>query len=131
MDENAELIRKLVKKYDLEIVVAPRHRRPDRAGPMAAGSARFPPAITTSTRQIPATDKDVAQVDTLVMTNACVGRAERVAFLNLLGDEFPNFVRANPPPSPRSQDAAPLADEAREFFANGQPALPTAISRGS
>jgi hypothetical protein len=32
-------------------------------------------------------------------------------------------VRSNPPPSPRSQDAAPLADEAREFFANGQPAI--------
>ena len=33
-------------------------------------------------------------------------------------------MHSNPPPSPRFQDAAPLADEAREFFANGQPALP-------
>src|SRR5208337_2339906 len=46
------------------------------------------------------------------------------AFLKLLSDEFPAFVRSNPPPAARSQDAAPLADEAREFFANGQPALP-------
>ena len=51
---------------------------------------------------IPATDKDVAQVDTLLITNACVGRAERVAFLKLLSDEFPSFVRANPPPAARS-----------------------------
>jgi len=83
---------------------------------------KIPAGYYDVARQIPATDKDVAQVDTLIITNACVGRAERVAFLKLLGDEFPSFVRSNPPA--RSQDAAPLADEAREFFANGQPALP-------
>ena len=57
------------------------------------------------------------------MTNACVHRAERIAFLMLLSEEFPNFVRDNPPPSAKSQDQAPLADEARQFFTNGQPAL--------
>jgi TRAP-type uncharacterized transport system substrate-binding protein len=123
MNEDAELIRKLVKAYDLEIVAPPAidgltaRDRWLRLGKIPAGYYNVTP-------QIPATEKDVAQVDTLVMTNACVGRAERVAFLNLLSEEFPSFVRANPPPSPRFQDAAPLADEAREFFANGQPALP-------
>jgi hypothetical protein len=57
------------------------------------------------------------------MTNTCVHRAERVAFLMLLSEEFPNFVRMNPPPSAKSQDSAPLADEAREFFASGEPEL--------
>ena len=57
------------------------------------------------------------------MTNSCVHRAERVAFLMLLSEEFPNFVRVNPPPSAKSQDSAPLADEAREFFASGQPEM--------
>ena len=57
------------------------------------------------------------------MTNACVHRAERVAFLMLLSEEFPNFVRMNPPPSAKSQDSAPLSDEAREFFATGEPEL--------
>jgi TRAP transporter TAXI family solute receptor len=123
MDENAEMIRKLVNTYDLEIVAPPAidgltaRDRWLRLGKIPAG-------YYDVTRQIPATEKDVAQVDTLVMTNACVGRAQRVALLNLLSEEFPSFVRANPPPSPRFQDAAPLADEAREFFANGQPALP-------
>ena len=41
----------------------------------------------------------------------------------LLREEFPNFVRVNPPPSAKSQDSAPLADEAREFFASGEPEL--------
>ena len=41
----------------------------------------------------------------------------------LLTEEFPNFVRVNPPPSAKSQDSAPLADEAREFFASGEPEI--------
>jgi hypothetical protein len=41
----------------------------------------------------------------------------------LLSEEFPNFVRVNPPPSAKSQDSAPLAEEAREFFASGEPEL--------
>ena len=84
---------------------------------------RIPAGFYDVAKPIPATDKLVAQVDTLVMTNACVHRAERVAFLMLLGEEFPNFVHVNPPPAAKSQDNAPLADEAREFFASGQPEL--------
>ncbi len=84
---------------------------------------RIPAGYYDIAKPIPATDKLVAQVDTLVMTNACVHRAERVAFLMLLSEEFPNFVRVNPPPSAKSQDSAPLADEAREFFASGEPEI--------
>jgi hypothetical protein len=52
-----------------------------------------------------------------------VHRAERVAFLMLLSEEFPSFVHVNPPPSAKSQDSAPLADEAREFFTSGEPEI--------
>jgi TRAP-type uncharacterized transport system substrate-binding protein len=123
MNENAELIRNLVEKYDLEIVSPP-----GIDGLTARDRwlhiGKIPAGYYDVGRGIPASDKDVAQVDTLLIANGCVGRAERVAFLKLLSDEFPAFVRSNPPPAARSQDAAPLADEAREFFANGQPALP-------
>src|SRR4029077_4853867 len=84
---------------------------------------RIPAGFYDITKPIPATDKLVAQVDTLVMTNTCVHRAERVAFLMLRSEEFPNFFRVNPPPSAKSQDSAPLADEAREFLASGQPEI--------
>src|SRR4029077_16069446 len=84
---------------------------------------RIPAGFYDIAKPIPATDKLVAQVDTLVMTNACVHRAERVAFLMLLSEEFPSFVRVNPPPSAKSQDSAPLSNEAREFFASGEPEL--------
>jgi TRAP-type uncharacterized transport system substrate-binding protein len=122
MNENAEMVRTLVNKYDLEIV-APA----DIEGLVARDKwlrlGRIPAGFYDIAKPIPATDKLVAQVDTLVMTNACVHRAERVAFLMLLSEEFPNFVRVNPPPAAKSQDSAPLADEAREYFASGEPQL--------
>ena len=107
MNENAEMVRTLVNKYDLEIV-APG----DIEGLVARDKwlrlGRIPAGYYDIAKPIPATDKLVAQVDTLVMTNSCVHRAERVAFLMLLSEEFPNFVRVNPPPSAKSQDSAPL-----------------------
>ena len=122
MSENAEMVRMLTNKYDLEIV-APT----DIEGLVARDKwlrlGRIPAGYYDVAKPIPATDKLVAQVDTLVMTNACMHRAERVAFLMLLSAEFPDFVRVNPPPSAKSQDSAPLADEAREFFASGEPEI--------
>jgi TRAP transporter TAXI family solute receptor len=122
MNENAELIRTLINKYDLEIV-APA----DMEGLVARDKwlrlGKIPAGFYDVARPIPAADKLVAQVDTLIMTNACTHRAERLALLTLLSEQLPNFVRSNPPPSAKSQDAAPLADEARQFFANGQPEL--------
>jgi TRAP transporter TAXI family solute receptor len=122
INENAPLVRTLANKYDLEIV-APA----DIEGLVSRDKwlrlGRIPAGYYDIAKPIPATDKLVAQVDTLVMTNACVHRAERVAFLMLLSEEFPNFVHVNPPPSAKSQDSAPLADEAREFFASGEPEL--------
>ncbi len=122
MTADAELIRTLATKYDLEIV-APA----DIEGLVARDKwlrlGRIPTGFYDIAKPIPATDKLVARVDTLIMTNACVRRAEREAFLMLLAEEFPNFVRDNPPPSAKSQDQAPLADEARQFFTNGEPEL--------
>jgi hypothetical protein len=122
MSENAEMVRTLANKYDLEIV-APADIEGLVARDKWLSLGRIPAGYYDVAKPIPATDKLVAQVDTLVMTNACVHRAERVAFLMLLSAEFPNFVRDNPPPSWKSQDQAPLADEARQFFTNGEPEL--------
>jgi TRAP-type uncharacterized transport system substrate-binding protein len=122
MNENAEMVRTIANKYDLEIV-APA----DIEGLVARDKwlrlGRIPAGYYDIAKPIPATDKLVAQVDTLVMTNSCVHRAERIAFLMLLSEEFPNFVRVNPPPSAKSRDSAPLADEAREFFTSGEPEI--------
>ena len=122
MNENADLIRTLTNKYDLDIVSPA-----DIEGLVAREKwlrlGRIPAGLYDVSRPTPATDKLVAQVDTLIMTNACVHRAERLAFLTLLSEEFPNFVQNNPPPSAKSKDEAPLGEEAREFFTNGEPEL--------
>jgi TRAP-type uncharacterized transport system substrate-binding protein len=122
MDENAALIRTLTNKYDLEIV-APGDIEGLVARDKSLHLGRIPAGFYDVNRPIPATDRLVGQVDTLVMTNACMRRAERLAFLTLLSEEFPAFVRSNPPPSAKSQDQAPLSDEARQFFTNGGPEL--------
>ncbi len=122
MAASAEMIRTLAKTYDLEIV-APADIEGLVARDKWLSLGKIPAGFYDVAKPIPATDKLVAQVDTLIMTNACVHRAERVAFLRLLTEEFPTFVRDNPPPAAKSQDQAPLADEAREFFTNGGPAL--------
>ncbi len=122
MNDNAPLIRTLINKDDLEIVSPA-----DIEGLVARDKwlhlGRIPMGFYDISRPLPASDKLVAQVDTLIMTNACVHRAERLAFLMLLNEEFPSFVRSNPPPSSKSEDAAPIADEARQFFANGEPEM--------
>src|SRR5580704_9511010 len=73
MNETAEMVRTLANKYDLEIV-APS----DMEGLVARDKwlrlGRIPAGYYDIAKPIPATDKLVAQVDTLVMTNACVHR---------------------------------------------------------
>ena len=114
MDEDAEFLRDIVQKYDLDIV-APRNLEGllDRhpwldVGRVAAG--RF-----DVVRPTPPTDRTVARVDTLILASPCARRAERVVLLMLLGAELPGFVRANPPRSTGSVTALPLAPEARQF----------------
>ena len=75
MNENAELIRALANKYDLEMSLPPTSKAWLRETSGCA-SAESPPAFTNA-KPIPATDKLVAQVDTLIMrTRACTARSE-------------------------------------------------------
>lgn len=119
---DAALIRTLANAYDLEIV-APADIEGLAAREKWLRLGRIPAGFYNISKPVPATDKMVAQVDTLIMTNACTHRAERVAFLMLLSAEFPNFVRDNPPPAAKSADQAPLAEEARQFFVAGGPEM--------
>ncbi|MEI7597986.1 MAG: TAXI family TRAP transporter solute-binding subunit [Aestuariivirga sp.] len=120
MNENSPLIRKIISEYGLEIL------SPDDIEGMVSRLrwlriGRIPSGFFDVTQPSPETDRLVAQVDTLIVANECVHRAERVAFLMLMSHEFPSFIRSNPPPAAKSQDQAPLAEEARKFFAVGEP----------
>lgn len=74
-------------------------------------------------KPVPPVDRQVARVDTLVVTGPCARRSERVALLTLLSAELPGFVRSNPPKPTGSTTELPLAPEARQFFLTGEPQL--------
>jgi hypothetical protein len=74
-------------------------------------------------RPIPAVDKQIAHLGTLLVASPCARRADRIALLMLLGAELPGFVRGNPPSSTSSATTLPLAPEAHQFFLSGQPEI--------
>jgi len=74
-------------------------------------------------RPTPVTDKQIAQLGTLVIASPCAQRADRIALLMLLAAELPGFVRGNPPSSTSSATMLPLAPEARQFFRSGEPEI--------
>jgi hypothetical protein len=74
-------------------------------------------------RPLPAADKEIARLATLVVANGCALRADRIGLLVLLAAELPGFVRANPPTATGSSTVLPLAAEAQQFFLTGEPEL--------
>jgi TRAP-type uncharacterized transport system substrate-binding protein len=122
MQEDAELLRTVIDQYGLDVVGFR-----DLEGLLARhpwlGLGHIPTGFYDLVRPIPAVDKPVARVDTLVVANRCARRAERVALLMLLSAEVPGFVGSNPPKHTNSAIALPLAPEARQFFNKGEPEL--------
>ena len=122
MEEDAELLHTIMRQENLDIV-AP--------GDLKGLIARYP-WLSLGTiaagrydlvRPLPAENKSVARLATLVVAGPCARRADRVALLVLLAAELPGFVRSNPPSGTSSATDVPLAPEANQFFQNGQPAL--------
>src|SRR5262249_25982733 len=111
-----------MRQYDLDIA-APKEIEGLIRRHRWLGLGRIPVGLYDVTRPTPPVDKTVADVDTLVVANACSGRAERMAFLTLLGAELPGFIRSNPPRSVGSASSLPLAPEARQFFVSGEPEI--------
>jgi uncharacterized protein len=122
MGDDAELVRRAMRQYELDIA-APREIEGLIRRHAWLGLGRIPAGFYDLTRPAPKVDKAVANVDTLVVTSACTGRAERMALLTLLRAELPGFVRGNPPKSSGSADVPPLAIEARQFFVSGEPEI--------
>jgi hypothetical protein len=130
MNEDAELLRSIIQKYDLDIA-APQNFEGLLARHPWLGLGRIAAGRFDLVRPTPSADRAVARVDTLVLASPCARRAERVVLLMLLSAELPGFVRANPPRSTGSVTALPLAPEARQFFVDGEPELADRYSLGS
>lgn len=117
---DAEFLRTIIRKYNLEIValkdlpgLVARHRW------LALG--RIPSGRYGLLPPIPETDRPVPQINTLIIASHCAKRADRIAFLTLVGAEIPDFVKSNPPASTSFAEQVPLANEARQFFSTGGP----------
>jgi hypothetical protein len=119
MGEDAEFITNAVRRYSLDIVAPQGLEGLVKRHPWLE-LGRIPAGRYDLERPTPSIDRLVAQLDTLVVTNSCARRAERVALLTLLSAELPGFVRANPPKSTDSATSLPLAPEARQFFVTGE-----------
>jgi TRAP-type uncharacterized transport system substrate-binding protein len=120
--ENAEFLRTIINQNDLDIVspsnlVGLVGRYPWLSlGIIPAGRYDL-------VRPIPAVDKQVAHVGTLIVASQCAQRADRAALLMLLGEEIPGFIRGNPPRSISPATILPLAPSAHQFFLSGEPEL--------
>jgi TRAP-type uncharacterized transport system substrate-binding protein len=120
--ENAEFLHAIISQNGLDIV-SPR----DLDGLVGRypwlSLGVIPAGRYDLVKPIPAVDKQVAHLGTLLVAGPCAKRADRVALLMLVGEELPGFVRGNPPNSTSPATNLPLAPEAQKFFLSGEPEL--------
>jgi TRAP-type uncharacterized transport system substrate-binding protein len=122
MQEDAEFLNAVIRQHSLDIV-APQDLQGLIARYPWLSLGHIPAGRYDLVRPIPATDKQVVRLRTLLIASPCAQRADRVALLMLAAAELPNFVRDNPPSSTAPASALPLAREARQFFLTGEPEL--------
>jgi TRAP-type uncharacterized transport system substrate-binding protein len=120
MREDSEFLSTLIRQHGLDIV-SPQDLQGLIARYPWLSLGSIPAGRYDLVRAIPATDKPVARLGTLVIASHCAQRADRIALLMLLGAELPGFVRSNPPRATAPTTALPLAPEARQFFLTGEP----------
>src|SRR5262247_422949 len=120
MQEDAEFLHNVIRQDGLDIV-APADFQGLVARYPWLSLGRIPVGRYDLVRPIPATDKQVARLNTLVVASLCARRADRIALLMLLGAELPGFVRANPPGFTSSATVVPLTRESQQSFTTGEP----------
>ena len=118
IDEDAPLVQKAIRERGLQLAGFPRvevlsSRAPHlRAGRVEAG--HYDPV-----RGLPATDKAVLQVDTLVVGNGCAGRSKTVGLMSALAKLFPDFVLHNK--GQANTTGLALSASSKSFFENDGP----------
>jgi TRAP transporter TAXI family solute receptor len=120
MQEGAEFLHNVIRQHGLDIV-SPQDLQGLISRYPWLTLGLIPAGRYDLVRPVPAVDKQIAQLGTLVIASPCAKRADRVALLMLLGAELPGFVRANPPSATSSATLLTLAPEARQFFLTGEP----------
>jgi hypothetical protein len=120
IDEDAPFIVSAIRDQGLQIAglthidVLARRLPHVRTGRIGAG--QYEPV-----KLLPAQDKRVLRVDTLVVGNGCVGRAATIDLMIVLRQKFPDFVRHNRD-TPNATNLE-LSDAAKNFFEHDGPEL--------
>jgi len=120
IDEDAPFIVSAIRDQGLQIAglthldVLARRLPHVRTGRIGAG--QYEPV-----KVLPAQDKRVLRIDTLVVTNGCAGRAETIDLMIVLRDKFPDFIRHNK--ETPNATGLELADAAKGFFEHEGPEL--------
>jgi TRAP-type uncharacterized transport system substrate-binding protein len=120
MQEDAEFLRRVIRQHGLD-VVSPEDLQALIARYPWLSLGRIPSGRYDLVRSIPAVDKQIAQLATLLVASSCAQRADRVALLMLVAAELPGFTRGNPPSSMSSATELKLAPSAHQFFLTGEP----------
>ena len=129
LQEDAEFLSSMIRQHDLDIV-SPQDLNGLIARYPWLSLGSIPVGRYDLVRPIPATDKQVARLGTLVIASSCAQRADRVALLMLLGAEVPGFVRSNPPSSTSAATVLPLAPRRSNFSLRANPRSQIDIFRG-
>jgi TRAP transporter TAXI family solute receptor len=122
MQEDAEFLRDVIRQHNLD-VVSPQDLQGLIARYPWLSIGSIPAGRYDLVRSLPAADKPIAQLATLLVTSSCAQRADRVALLMLVAAELPGFTRGNPPTSTSSATALRLAPSAQQFFLTGEPEI--------
>jgi len=122
IQEDAKFLHTIIRQQGLDIV-SPQDLQGLIARYPSLSLGHIPAGRYDLVRAVPAVDKQVVRLATLVIANACAKRADRVALLMLLGAELPGFIRGNPPSSISSATRVSLAPSAHQFFLTGEPEI--------
>jgi TRAP-type uncharacterized transport system substrate-binding protein len=120
IQENAESLRTIISQNHLDIL-SPQDLQGLVARYPWLSIGTIPAGRYDVVHLIPAGDRQVAHLGTLLVAGPCAKRADRIALLMLLGAELPGFVRANPPGATSPATKVVLAAEAHQFFLSGEP----------
>lgn len=120
MDEDAPFIVKAIRDRNLQIAgfnhldVISRRMPHFRNGRIGAGQY-------DAVRVIPAQDKRVLRVETVVLTNGCASRSGIIDVMTVLSRRFPELVRHNKDTA--NATGLPMASAAKGFFDHDGPEL--------
>ena len=91
MQENAEFLGDVIRRHGLDIVApSDLHGLVARHPWLSLG--QIPAGRYDLVHPVPATDKPVVRLQTLLIASPCAQRADRIALLMLAAAELPNFV---------------------------------------